>query len=202
VVADDEAARDLRLFVAFPVAAAVSARLDGAVAPLRARYDGLGWTRPDGWHVTIAFLGRVPAGRVPDVVDAAGGAVAAVGAAAVLADGRVRLRLGEPGQFGGRVLWVGVEDDPAGLVAEVGGAVQAALVGSGFEVDERPVHPHLTLARARNRGRLPAELVGAVPAVGAGWEVPGAVLYRSVLGRGPARYEVVAELPLVGVGKS
>jgi 2'-5' RNA ligase len=55
----------MRLFVALAPPAAVLSDLDAAVAPHRAARPDLRWTgRPD-WHVTLAFLGDVPAPAVP-----------------------------------------------------------------------------------------------------------------------------------------
>lgn len=48
----------MRLFVALPVSEEAREHVRRAVEPLW-RDDRLAWTRPDGWHVTLAFLGEV-----------------------------------------------------------------------------------------------------------------------------------------------
>lgn len=184
---------DPRLFVALPVAPEVRAAVEAAVAPMQAREDRVAWTRPDGWHVTLAFLGTLPAGDVDEVVQVCGAAVRSAATGQLHGAAAVRLRVGAPGTFGDRVAWLRVDDEPVGAVAVLGSAVQEALAAADLPVDRKPVRPHLTLARGRRR--LPAGFADQLPTVDAAWSVHRAVLVESVLGRGPARYEEVASLP-------
>lgn len=177
----------MRLFLALAVPEAVRAALDRAVAPLRGRHPELGWTRPEGWHLTVAFLGEVtePPGEVAEVVRPV-----------VAAHPPVDLRLGAAGRFGDRVLWVAVIDQPSGAVAALGAALQRALADAGLPVDPKPVRPHLTLARRRRRP-VTAAVVAEVPEVAAGWRAEEVVLTRSLLGGGrPATYVPLVRLPL------
>lgn len=144
-------------FVAIGVPPVIRAAVDTALAPVRAQRPEYAWTDPAGWHLTLAFLGGLPDAARPEVVTAVRHAVAT----AALADELpTELALGPAASFGGRVLIIRIEDavdDPVGKqaggrVAALGGRIQAALIGAGFPVDERPVRPHVTLARAR-RGR-------------------------------------------------
>lgn len=184
---------DPRLFVALPVAPEVRAAVEAAVAPMHAGEDRVAWTRPDGWHVTLAFLGTVPAGDVDEVVQVCGAAVRSAAAGQLHGVEAVRLRVGAPGTFGDRVAWLRVDDEPVGAVAALGSAVQEALAAAEIPIDRKPVRAHLTLARGRRR--LPAGFADRLPTVDAAWSVDRAVLVESVLGRGPARYEDVASLP-------
>lgn len=181
----------MRLFVALEVPDEVRDDLDAAVGPLRDELGRLRWTPSAQWHVTLAFLGHVdaPVDEIVDVLTApAGDAPAAID-----------LELGEPGRFGKRVLWVGVRDEPTGAVAEVGAGAQRSLAAASLPVDEKPVRPHLTLARSRGRRDQPIrpEHVDAVPAVRGAWTVGELVLFESVQqGRGqPNRYEPRARIP-------
>lgn len=180
----------MRLFLALAVAGEVKARLAAALAPLSERADEVRWTRPESWHVTLAFLGTVDDQRVSDVVAATRRGTAQA------ATGPIRLELGAAGHFGRRVLWLGVVDRPDGSAARLGGALQDQLVAADLPCDPKPVRPHLTLARPRGQRRLPRELPGEVPAVTAAWEVGEVTLYRSLLGRGGARHEALAAAPL------
>lgn len=182
----------MRVFVALEVPSQVTAVLEAAIAPLRQRYGDLRWARPDGWHVTLAFLGDVGEEDPPRVVDAVDRAVREAGA------GRLSLALGDPGHFNRRILWIGVEERPTGAVRQLGRAVQARILAAGLPCDEKPVHPHLTLARTRGRGRLPRAIVDDVPGVEARWEVDRAVVLRSHLGAGGSRYEELAAVALSG----
>lgn len=179
----------MRLFVALHVDDEVRRDLDEALAPLRGDDDRLRWTRPAGWHVTLAFLGEVSA-----AVDAVTAAVARGAASARV--GPVTLRLGEPGRFGNRAAWLVVEDDPPGAVAALAAAIQDELEEAALPVDRREVQPHLTLVRPKGSRRLPDGLVDELPRVEASWTVDHVTLFRSYTEPEGARYEEVARVEL------
>jgi RNA 2',3'-cyclic 3'-phosphodiesterase len=179
-----------RLFVALPVPPEVRQGLERVQERLRGRADDLRFTRPEGWHVTLAFLGDVAGERVDEVGRVVDGVAAG--------HGPIPLTLAGPGRFGNRVLWIAVEDEPAGTVAALGERLQVAIAAAGLPVQEQPVRPHLTLARG-GRGRpvrerylddLAEELDAAT--LPDSWVAEEAQVWRSELGRGPARYHVVS----------
>ncbi len=178
----------MRLFVALPVDEEVRRRLAEATASWRTGERGdehWRWTRPAGWHVTLAFLGDVDDERAGEVVDVVGPAVAGAGG--------VRLALSDVAHFRRRVLHVALADEPPGAVAGLGEDVQQALAAADFPVKQQPVVPHLTLARAR-KGQRPALPDLLVPE--ATWTVDEARVYVSHLHPKGARYEVLERLPL------
>jgi RNA 2',3'-cyclic 3'-phosphodiesterase len=198
-------------FIAIGVAPAVRAALDAAIAPVRECWPEYAWTDPLGWHVTLAFLGALPATALRGVADVVEHAVAV----AELEDGPPRwLTLGGATSFGGRVLVARVDDEPVGRVAALGVRVQSALDVAGYAVQQRPVRPHLTLARAR-RGQVVDDAVVAATqralAAGSGeagevgevasdraWQVTTVGVWSShPRPRGPARYLVDAEVAVV-----
>ena len=180
----------LRVFVALPVPDDVVRAVDEAVGALRDRHADLRWSRPEGWHLTLAFLGQVEEEQVPAVE-------AAVAEAAHQLDvGAIELTVGGAGHFKRRILWLGVDDQPGGAVSALAAAIQQALVEAGLPCEERPVHPHITLARTRGRSRLPGDLETQVPTVEVSWVAETVDVLRSHLGRGGSRYETLAELSL------
>jgi RNA 2',3'-cyclic 3'-phosphodiesterase len=204
-----------RRFVAVPVPPAVRAGLDPVVGRVRAQADELSWTRAEGWHLTLAFLGRVEDERFEEVVAGVRlGVEAARGRDDIVAGEDTappRLALAGPGRFGPRVLWVDVVEDPDGWLRTLGEHLQVAIAAAGLPVERRPVRPHLTLARG-GRGRpvqdrhlraLGAALEGGSDVVGPawagrGWVVDEVQVWRTELTRGPARYHVEATVPLGG----
>lgn len=96
---------------------------------------------PRLFHVTLAFLGEVDEEAVP--------AVRAALEAACVDYWPSELQLGELGLFGRRrsaTLWQGFRD---GLVLEaLGATLRAELAAAGFVSDDKPLHPHVTLARS------------------------------------------------------
>ena len=188
---DSAAPRPWRCFVAAPLPDELRRDLAAWVAEARSAGSldaEWRWSDPDGWHITLAFLGATSPEAVPDIgrrlaADLAGRSAFTVSAGGIGAF---------PGRSHARVLWYGIRDD-GGQLAELAGIVRVAT-----ETDAEPLfRPHVTLARARDRHgtALPALAVDNLPAA----EVPvrSVVLMRSHLGHGPARYEALAELPLV-----
>jgi 2'-5' RNA ligase len=188
--------QSLRLFVALDLGAAVAAGVARAIASARLAAPQARWTVPDGAHLTLAFLGGVDQGRVPAIQAALAGATAG--------RGPLTLSVGGAGTFGKaafpRVLWLGVTGELRAL-ASLQRTVTAALTPLGFPAEDRPFHPHLTLARARDeRGdRSLARAADRLATFEAGQaRVDQVSLMQSHLGRGGAHYEVVWSAPLAG----
>jgi RNA 2',3'-cyclic 3'-phosphodiesterase len=179
----------MRLFVAVPVPDEVRRAVARSLDAWRERPDGAEgwrWTRPEGWHVTVAFLGEVDDAEVDRVVSAV--------RAGVTPTPPLLLRLGEVGRFGSRVLYVAVDDEPPGALAALGRDVQAALSGEGLPVQEREVRGHLTLARATRHARIDRVPDLEVPA--RSWRADGVAVEVSRPQRGGARYETLARVAL------
>ncbi|MER7669327.1 RNA 2',3'-cyclic phosphodiesterase [Kitasatospora sp. NPDC096128] len=195
----------MRLFVAVLPPGEALQGLSDAVAPLHGLpgADRLRWTTVEGWHLTLAFLGQVPAERLPELETAL--------AAVAEAHPAHRLRIAGAGRFGDRVLWAGVEGRTwalRGLAEAVAGAA-AELTG---EADAFAFHPHLTLARAgSSRGHrravqrvAAAELEGLAAALadyrGPEWEAAELHLMKSDLAGGFAHYESLRSWALADWG--
>jgi len=187
----------LRLFVAIDLPEDVRESLGRLQTDLR-RHDlsGLRWTRPEGIHLTLKFLGETPATSL----DAIEGALAR----AVRGVLPFRLALGAPGTFGGRrgprVLWVDVEGELPPL-QRLQAAAERELVAVGFAPDAREFSPHLTLARVQQPPRpgLAERISRALETVAAArgeFEATELLLMRSSLQPGGAVYSRVAAFPL------
>ena len=154
------------------------------------------WVRVDGLHLTVRFLGATPDVRQPAL------AAAIVAATRGVAPFRVVLSGGGafPNPNRPRVLWIGI-DEGAPQLAELARRLDDLLQPLGWPRESRPFAAHLTLARtdgvpgADERARRLADLARDVSL---SWEADRLVLYKSILGRAPARYEALAEAPLVG----
>ncbi|WP_328340646.1 RNA 2',3'-cyclic phosphodiesterase [Micromonospora sp. NBC_00421] len=190
----------MRLFVAvYPPPSAV-AELTARVARLRvgtATAAGLDvrLAVPAHLHVTLAFLGEVEAGRLPEVADALG---SAAGTARAGWDRPPRLRLGGGGRFGqGRstVLWVDVQGEVAAL-RTLARLIRAELRRTGLPYDGKPFRPHLTVARPGDRldpSEVDADRLALDDHTGQWWPATGMVLVHS---RPGPRYTPLASWPL------
>lgn len=188
----DEARRPkVRLFAAVELPVDVTAALLTAVAPLRPRFRSLRWTDPDGWHLTLAFLGWVDVDLVDDVEGA-------LTAAARRVEPFPLALTGTAGSFRSGALWAAVAEQPA--LAWLSQSVIQELTRVMTVPDaERLFRPHLTLARTRGRGTDARDAAAAYRGPDRSWTVERIVLMRSHLLRQGARYEVVGAWPL-GLG--
>ena len=90
----------MRAFVALIPPADVVGELADAVAPVRTAHPDLRWTPSAQWHLTLAFLGEVDEGVLPDLT--------ARLARAARRHPPATLALAGGGRFGDRVLWTRV----------------------------------------------------------------------------------------------
>jgi len=130
------AERQHRLFFALWPNAALRSTLAPRIRALQP--PGVGRPqRPDQWHVTLEFLGSVPASRVASARDAAAQVHAAP--CTIVFDAVEFWRRPEVLTLVARELPPPLE----GLVCQL----RAALASRGFEPESRPFRAHLTLAR-------------------------------------------------------
>lgn len=187
---------ELRLFVAIELTPALTAELAAVQSRLRDVAPGLRWTRPEGTHCTLKFLGNVDATRAPAITRA-------LSTVAPLRYPR-GLALGKLGAFDGRhgprVLWCGLTGD-LGPLAGLAKAVDAAMETLGFQRETRPFAAHLTLARfpdgwTPEQRRAAASAALGVPAPRPLEMRPSSFsLMSSTLQRGGSVYARVAEFP-------
>lgn len=145
-------------------------------------------------HVTLKFLGDVEEGRVSEIARALGEALSGTaGGPATLQGVGVFPSAERP-----RVLWVGVGEGKS-LLTRLGDQVENALSGLGFPREDRPFHPHVTLARIHDRRgadearRVLAENYGRLFAA---FEIREVLLKRSVLAPGGAEHTTLVAIPL------
>ena len=180
-----------RCFVAVPVPDELRAALRSRLDAWRAEPDApdLRWTDPQGWHLTLAFLGSVDVDTLAGIEQAVADAVARARPDRLSAGG-----LGAfPSPRRARVLWYGVADPDASLRTLADGVRERLAPLMPRLGDEAPFRGHVTVGRTR--GQRGSDLgpwlarhaapTGTVP-------LERVILYRSHLGgRGPARYEAL-----------
>lgn len=140
----------IRVFVAIPLGRDAVQGLEQVRARLRrpSLDRTCRWVKPENIHLTLKFLGDVPASRVAAIEGAL--------AAACQGSFPFVVHLAELGCFPNasrpRVVWVGVQGDLDPLIA-LQRQVEASLVALGFPPERRGFHPHLTLARVNRHAR-------------------------------------------------
>jgi RNA 2',3'-cyclic 3'-phosphodiesterase len=179
----------MRLFVAIPLTSEVLDLLQTLSLSLRRCDDNLRWSSPETWHITLQFLGETPAGKYECVV-------------AKLKEIRspaVPVWLSATGFFDrAGVFFAGVNVSPE--LRNLQKQIVAATSQCGFVGEERPYHPHVTLARAKGDDRVRA-LRNLKARTKSDLEIPAFTarefyLYESFLGPNGTRHEVRERFPL------
>ena len=178
-----------RRFLALGVPAAERRAIAAATAHLRGEDGTLRPTSPEGWHITLAYLGAVDEA-------AAGLAVTVLDRCLVDEAPRPapRLAVTGAGRFGDRVLLLELGDDPRGALAGFVTALHARLRDVGFDLPGRGFRAHLTLARARGRHRVRVADVDAIDVPRVRWRPQAVGLWSSAPTGQPGSYVVESEL--------
>ncbi len=176
----------MRLFVALDLPSSLRTRLSWMSGGLQ----GARWVPPENYHITLRFIGEVPAWRAEEI-DLALAGLRATG---------FDLQLSGVGTFekGGKVmaLWIGVDRNPA--LEHLQSKIETAMQRTGLESERRRFNPHITLARVDS----------VVPHKVAEWvqgrnlfrsdrvPIDHFTLFRSRLGKEQAIYDAEVEYPL------
>jgi RNA 2',3'-cyclic 3'-phosphodiesterase len=172
----------LRLFVGLALPPEAKLRL----SPLCGGVPGARWVDPDNYHVTLRFIGEVDEGTAADIDEAL----------AEIRAPRFEVALAGVGHFGVRMLWAGVEKNPALL--HLHDKVESALVRLGQPPEGRRYAPHVTLARLKSAApdRLESWLGEHALFRVTPFPVPRFTLVASYLTKSGAIYEDQADYPL------
>jgi 2'-5' RNA ligase len=176
----------LRTFVALEIGEHMRARISALQDELRGRLPEVRWTRPEGIHLTLRFLGSTGLDQIEELKPRLAKAASTCPACDVAVAG-----LGTfPPHGRPNVLWLGLSLPEPLLALQV--ACERAAVSVGFEREDRHFRPHLTLGRWRERARrpeLPSPDFGTT-------RVDTLVLFRSAPQAGGSVYTPLAEFPL------
>jgi 2'-5' RNA ligase len=197
-MADESSKKQLRLFVAIPIPEPVQnemTRIQQELQSLAPRH-AIGWTRPDQFHLTLRFLGGVPAARLEDLKAAVG---------AVCANARpLQLRTSGVGFFPNphspRVVWAGIQDAEQ-LLNDLQKRIEAAVQPFAAERGAENFTGHATLGRVKDlkrsdAGKLAAHAQTIKDRVLGEWTAHEIEIVRSELSSVGARHTLLAAFPL------
>ena len=156
------------------------------------------WVRPEGIHLTLKFLGDVPADQIGEITRALEKSCQGFAPFSLSCGG-----LGcFPTLKRPRVVWVGIQEE-TGTLAQLQKAIEENVAPLGYPTEKRKFSPHLTLGRVQRRvssgdRRRLGELVGASEIGMLGqMEVRSVNLIRSDLRPSGAVYTRLAEVELI-----
>ena len=177
---------EIRAFIAVELPKGVKSFLKELSAKLKGFGGDVRWTRPEGIHLTLKFLGNIKSEQAPALGEAI---------KSVCGDcRRFPLDVAGVGAFPGlgrpRVIWTGLQD-PLGRLVPLAAKLEDLVAEQGFEREKRPFRPHLTLGRVKS-GRVNPELVAAIrdmsDLAGPSFVAEHLVLFQSVLKPSGAEY--------------
>jgi 2'-5' RNA ligase len=173
----------MRLFVGIPLSFKVRAELAAILAPAMSRTDGWRWPSAESWHITLQLLGETPHAKF-ELISARFRAVQSPAAPIQINELDFFERAG--------IFFAGVSLSPK--LAALYQKVTEAATQSGFATETRAFHPHITLARAKDKIQGPTlralrERL-AVPSAFSPFLAEEFLIFESFLSPAGARYEI------------
>ncbi|MGH9588438.1 MAG: RNA 2',3'-cyclic phosphodiesterase [Acidobacteriaceae bacterium] len=130
----------MRLFIGIPLSAETSNELSQISMRLQSREGGLRWSAPESWHITLQFLGNSSHEQYDCVVPRL----------KELRLPAVSITLESLGFFArAGIFYVEVRNTKE--LAHLEKSVIVATAPCGFTAEDRPYHPHITLARGKGK---------------------------------------------------
>jgi len=180
----------IRAFLALPLAPSFEAEVGPLIEGLKRRYPKIRWIRPSQIHVTFHFFGSTAG----EQVDRISKSVSQI----TTQTSPISLFLSEIGGFPNlarpRVIWLGIGGEIEKLKS-LHASLEQELKKEGFQCEERPFKPHLTLGRVKQEKGLhnfgPPEFSSTETK-----RVTEIVLFESRLSPAGPTYEAIATYPL------
>ncbi len=178
----------MRTFVAIKID--VKPALEGAIRSLQGNLQGerIKWVDIRNLHLTLFFLGETQEPHIDPIV---------AGLKGVMDKSEpLNMTLSGLGLFRNtrdpRVIWIGVEDNPA--LQELQSGIADILVGFGYRKENRPFKPHLTIGRPKtihDRQQLREEMEKYKSKFLQESIIQEVVFYESILKERGAEYRVI-----------
>ena len=180
-----------RIFCAVELPPELRARAADHIASLRRAMRDVraSWDHAEKLHITLKFLGEIERERTHALMRAAARASQAIEPFEISLEGAGAF----PPRKLPRILWLGVTDHAGGL-ARLHGHLEDECASEGFAREERPFHPHLTIARLRTPAgaRRLAALHEEMGFEAMRFAVSELAVIRSELGPGGSRYTTLS----------
>jgi 2'-5' RNA ligase len=187
----------LRAFVAVFPPATLAASLAAEAKKLKLARGSVRWTSPEQIHLTLNFLGSIPAARLSGFSAAIGAACAQAAPHTLEAAG-----LGAfPSPARPRIIWAGLRGGVQPL-RQLKEALDSRLHPLGYVPDTRDFHPHLTIGRVlrlqpADRDKLRLLIEQFVVRSFGHWPIERVALMRSQLSPSGAKYSELESFAIV-----
>jgi len=139
----------LRSFLAIELPEAILKRIGEVQQDLKSARADVRWVSPRNIHLTLKFFGNIEESQIDAITQAIEEPVRVTPSISITVKGIGAF----PSLKNPRVIWIGLPDEKKVLVS-IQRRLEGELQKIGFQPEDRPYHPHLTLGRMRsNRGK-------------------------------------------------
>lgn len=188
-----------RTFVALPLSATLKQFAAGWKERLSRTDAQVKWVASENLHLTLKFLGEVPAVELIEVCRTVTSAVTEFAPVEIECD-----HVGAfPSSHRPRTLWLGIGAGDQAVIA-LQEELERGLSPLGFRREHRQYHPHITLGRLRSSQREVQQLSQLLQPSDFGPTatclVQQVVVVASQIGRDGPLYQRLATIPLDGTG--
>ncbi|HEV8244026.1 MAG TPA: RNA 2',3'-cyclic phosphodiesterase [Nitrospirales bacterium] len=198
----------LRAFIAIQLSDELRRQIGSVQEELRREVSGsgrtgrtgrIGWTNPNGIHLTLKFLGDIRESQIQPLQGVLQRAASSAQPFALEAHGVGAF----PNSRAPRVIWVGLHgsDGDMEVLRRLQVAIEDGTAELGFQKEARAFTPHLTLARIRDRleaGALDKVLAANQSRTVGGFTAVSVGLIKSELRPSGALYTTLVEVPFGG----
>lgn len=188
------AAQTIRCFLAIALSSEVKERIRLYLNQLDNVTEKIRWVRPANLHLTLKFLGEVPAQKVDQII------IRLIDHPPQVSPFRINITgFGAfPNRRKPRVLWLGIESIPHEPLYKLQKHIENELEPIGFKKEKRRFSPHLTLARIKYEQNFDAlwAFVDEQAFSQITFDVEEYLLIRSLLTPDGAQYRTIQKYPL------
>jgi 2'-5' RNA ligase len=186
----------IRSFLAIELPGTIQKKIEEVQGDLKSSHADVRWVSPEKIHLTLKFLGNIEESRIESIIKSI--------EEPACTTPTVHLSVRGMGAFphfkNPRVIWIGLVDGNK-VLSSFQKRLDTSLEKIGFQAEDRPFQPHLTLGRAKsNRGR--DELIGRMEKYReeefGDFQVERVILFRSDLKPSGPIYTLLREIRLGG----
>lgn len=139
-----------RIFIALNPPEVLKSDIAGLIDILQQNNKEIKWVKPDGFHLTLHFLGYLEEETIKKVKNMMAGISGTFG--------RMEFKIGGINAFpdldNPRVIFLECEQEKGGLAVELQKELGRGLARLGIKIDKRIWTPHITLGRVKNNFQL------------------------------------------------
>ena len=145
----------IRTFIAIKIPTGVKSDIKNWQDKLKDIVTGIKWVKSDNIHITLKFLGNIEEKMIPRLKEAIKSSAEHVSPFEIEVKGEGCF----PNVNRPRIVWVGV-DNGKDVLSTIASKIEIECSKLGFEKENRPYRPHLTVGRVKKYIRNTDELRG------------------------------------------